>query len=234
MFKYKLIRFSMNILNYILLVRTTVIGREHIPEKGPYIVVLNHTSVADTPILLINFPLIKWRFFAVEKWRKHPIFGPIMSWLGAIYVKVGEVDRKTLREAQQALKEEKAFGLAPEGRRSYVGSLIEAKDGAAYLASRANVPLIPVGLVNLDRLFTNFKRLKITRLEVHIGEPFQLPDIGRRAKGADLTAYTHLIMAKIAHQLPEQYHGFYANSPALAALQRGEDPWPHCYDPVNP
>ena len=233
MFRYKLIRYAMHIVRIVLRFKINVIGYENIPEKGPYIVVLNHTSVADTPVLLVSFPNIKWRFFAVDKWRSHLIYGPIMAWLGAIYVKRGEVDRRQLKEALDALKEEKAFGLAPEGVRSFTGKMIEAKDGAAYLASRANVPILPVGLVNHDRLFHNVKSLKPTNGEVRIGEPFYLPDLGRRAKGNDLKAYTHLIMAKIAAQLPERYYGYYQDSPALAAILRGEDPWPFCYDAVT-
>ncbi len=232
MFRYKLIRLAMHIVRTILRLRIEAYGSENIPQQGPYIVVLNHTSVADTPVLLVTFPIIKWRFFAVEKWKKHPIYGPIMAWLGAIYVKRGEVDRNQLREALEALKEEKAFGLAPEGVRSFTGQMIAAKDGAAYLASRSKVPILPVGLVNNDRIFPNFKHFKSTKVEVRIGEPFCLPELGRRARGADLAAYTHLIMIKIAAQLPERYYGYYQDSPALAALLRGEDPWPYCYEAV--
>ena len=232
MFRYYFIRFFMRLIQHILLLSITVFGKENIPGKGPYIVVLNHTSVVDTPVLMLAFPPMKWSFFAVDKWRTHPIYGPIMGWLGAIYVKRGEVDRATLRQAMNAIKDGMVFGLAPEGTRSATGSLLEARDGAAYLASRANVPILPVGIVNNDRLFTNFKKFRRTRAEIHIGEPFMLPELGRRAKGADLTAYTHLIMAKIAAQLPESYHGVYAASPAVAALQRGEEAWPYCYEPL--
>jgi 1-acyl-sn-glycerol-3-phosphate acyltransferase len=232
MFRYNLIRVAMHIVRLILRLTIKPVGLENIPEKGPYIVVLNHTSVADTPVLLVTFPRIKWRFFAVKKWKKHPIYGPIMAWLGAIYVTRGEVDRNQIREAMDALKEEKAFGLAPEGVRSFTGQMIQAKDGAAYIASRSKVPIIPVGLVNNDRIFPNVKQLKSTKVEVRIGEPFMLPDLGRRAKGADLEAYTHLIMVKIAAQLPERYYGYYQDSPALAALLRGEDPWPYCQEVV--
>ena len=230
MFRYKLIRFAMHVGRIIVGLKIVAKGCENIPEKGPYIVVLNHTSVADTPVLLVTFPLMRWRFFAVDKWKKHLIYGPIMAWLGAIYVKRGEVDRNQLREALEALKEEKAFGLAPEGVRSFTGQMIEAKDGAAYLADRAKVPILPIGLVNNDRIFPNLKKFKFTTVEVRIGQPFCLPELGRRAKGDDLMAYTQLIMAKIAAQLPERYYGYYKDSPALAAILRGEDPWPYCYE----
>ena len=65
-------------------------------------------------------------------------------------------------------------------------------------------------------------------VEVHIGEAFQLPDLGRRVRAKDLPALTHFIMIHIAAQLPPRYHGVYSESAALAALQRGEDPWPYC------
>ncbi len=228
LFRYRLVSLAMNLIRLLLLARFTVIGRENIPPKGPYIVVLNHTSVVDTPVLLLNFGTQKWRFFAVEKWRRHPIYGPIMGWLGAIYIERGDADRRALREALAAIEEGTVFGLAPEGTRSHSGQLMAAKDGAAYLASRANVPILPVGLVNCDKLFSNFKQLKGTKIEVRIGQPFTLPEANGRIRARDLPAYTHFIMVQIAAQLPESYRGHYADSPALAALLAGEDPWSLC------
>ena len=106
--------------------------------------------------------------------------------------------------------------------------MMAAKDGAAYLASRADVLILPVGLANCDHIFVNFKQLQSTEIHVNIGEPFMLPDMDRRARARDLPAYTEYIMAHLAAQLPERYRGVYADSPALAALARGEDPWPIC------
>ena len=222
----------MHVTRTILLTRMEVIGRENIPASGPYIVTLNHMSVADTPLLLMAFPLVEWAFFAGEKWRSHPIYGPIMAWLGAIYINRGEVDRQGLRDAMAAIERGVVFGLAPEGSRSKNGQMQEAKVGAAYLASRSGVPILPVSFENNDRLFANFKRGRFTDIKLRVGEPYTLPEIGRRAKGADLAAYTHLIMVKIAALLPPRYWGVYADSPALAALLTGEDPWPACQTAV--
>lgn len=210
-----------------------VTGRKNIPSSGPYIVVVNHMSKADPPVLLLAFPPMRLRYFAGEKWETHPLFGPILRWMGAIYINRGEVDRKALRAAMSALEDGSIFGLAPEGTRSRVRRLMKGKDGAAYLASRAGVPLVPVGVVNSERVGDNLRRMRRTEIEVHIGEPIQLPDLGRRAKGSELEAMTHLIMVRIAAQLPPRYHGYYAESPALAAIYRGDDPWPYCLEAVS-
>lgn len=228
MLRYQLVRIGLEIVRSLLRATYYVEGAENIPSQGPYLVVLNHTSAADTPLLLLAFPPIKWRFFAVEKWRAHPVFGPLMAWLGAIYISREGADTKQLREAMSALASGTAFGLAPEGTRSKSGSLMQAKDGAAYLASRANVPLLPVGILNSDILFANARRLRRTKIELHIGKPFLLPTIDRRARSRDLVAYTHYIMVSIAALLPARYWGYYHDSPALAALLRGEDHWPAC------
>jgi 1-acyl-sn-glycerol-3-phosphate acyltransferase len=206
----------------------TVTGRANIPETGPYILAVNHMSKIDPPLIFITWPAMRWRFFAGEKWERHLIFGPIMRWAGAIYINRGQVDRRALRHALGALNEGSIFGLAPEGTRSRVGSLIQARDGAAYLATRAGVPVLPVGVINTDVLGRNMLRLRHTRLELRIGRAFTMPDLGRRKRAADLAAYTHLIMVHIAALIPERYWGVYSDSPALAALLAGDDPWPHC------
>lgn len=227
MFLMYLLRGLINFLLFFL-GTTRITGRENIPAQGPYIIVVNHMSKADPPLLYVSFPPFKLRFFAAEKWESHPFFGPIMRWAGAIYINRGEVDRKALREAMDELAKGSIFGLAPEGTRSRVHEMIHAKDGAAYLASRSNVPILPVGVVNTDIMGANVMRLRRTHLECHIGKPFTLPELGHRPKGNELAAYTHYIMVKIAELLPPRYYGYYKDSPALAAAIRGEDPWPHC------
>jgi 1-acyl-sn-glycerol-3-phosphate acyltransferase len=227
MIRFRVARLVFGFIQF-LLADLKVSGREYIPAQGPYIVTVNHMSAADTPIMLIAFPAQKWVFFAGEKWQDHWLWGPLMDWLGAIYINRGEVDRAAIREATTAIAEGAVFGTAPEGKRSKVGFMQPAKDGAAYLASRGQVPIVPVGIINSDNLFANTRRLRRSKIKVRIGEPYMLPEIGRRARSRDLTAYTHLIMVKIAALLPERYHGYYKDSPALHALLSEEDPWSYC------
>lgn len=207
-----------------------IIGQDNIPPKGPYIVVINHMSKADPPLMLITLPKVKLRFFAGEKWQRHVIFSPLLKWGGAVYINRGQVDRKALRQALNALKNGSVFGLAPEGTRSQIGALIKARDGAAYLATRAKVPVLPVGISNTDILGYNMARMKHTNLEIRIGKPFLLPGLDQRPRGSELAAYTHLIMVHIAALLPKRHWGYYADSPALAALLCGQNPWPYCLE----
>jgi 1-acyl-sn-glycerol-3-phosphate acyltransferase len=229
MLRYRIARSGWRVVQ-VVLADVTVSGKENIPPHGPFLVTTNHMSAADTPLLFVAFPTQEWRFFAGEKWQDHWLWGPMMGSLGAIYINRGEVDRQAIQEALKAIDQGAVFGLAPEGKRSKVGEMQEAKTGAAYLASRGKAPILPVGIINTDILFANVRKLKRTRVEVIIGEPYYLPDLGRRARSADLDAYTHLIMVHIAALLPERYHGVYRDSPALKALLAGEDPWPYCQE----
>jgi 1-acyl-sn-glycerol-3-phosphate acyltransferase len=116
--------------------------------------------------------------------------------------------------------------MAPEGTRSLDKVLHKGRQGPAYVASRAKAPLVPIGIINSDQFNDNLRGLRRTAFKVIIGRPFDLPDLGHRAKGRELEAYTELIMVQIANLLPERYHGYYAGNPALTALKAGQDPWP--------
>jgi 1-acyl-sn-glycerol-3-phosphate acyltransferase len=194
------------------------------------LLVVNHMSKADPALIMYVLPRVRLRFFAGEKWKKHVIFGPLLGLKGGIFIQRGEVDRVALKEALNSLAQGCIFGLAPEGTRSRVGALIRARDGAAYLASRSKVPILPVGITNTDILGYKMSHLHKTDLHISFGEPFNLPDLDRRPKGDELAAYTHLIMIHIAALLPEHHRGYYADSPALEALLEGEDPWPYCLE----
>lgn len=227
MWHLRITRFFITIIQ-IILARLIVIGRENIPAEGPYILTVNHLSTADTGIVLVGFPIQKWRFFAGEKWAKHPLWGPLMSWNGVIFINRGEVDRGALREALAALEDGATFALAPEGTRSKVGAIQPGKDGAAYLATQAQVPILPVGISNTDVLFANVRRLRRTTITMRIGKPYRLPDLDRRVRSRDLADYTCLIMTHIAALVEPRHRGVYNGTPALTALLAGEDPWPYC------
>ncbi|HQF71524.1 MAG TPA: lysophospholipid acyltransferase family protein [Promineifilum sp.] len=227
MWRYRLVRFIITLVQRTLC-RLEVEGRENIPAAGPYILVVNHMSTADIAFPFIAFPVQRWRFFAGEKWADHPIWGPLMAWLGVIFIDRNAVDRRALREALTAVQEGAVFGLAPEGTRSKGGAMQPGKDGAAFLAAQSGAPIVPAGISGSDKLFANARRFRRSRITLRIGQPFTLPDLGRRPRGRDLSAYTCLLMTHIAGLTEPRHRGVYADTPALRALLAGQDPWPHC------
>ena len=232
MWRYRLVRFIITLVQR-LLCRLEVVGRENIPAAGPYILVVNHMSTADIAFPFIAFPVQRWRFFAGEKWADHPIWGPLMAWLGVIFIDRNAVDRRALREALAAVQQGAIFGLAPEGTRSKVGAMQPGKDGAAFLAAQSGAPIVPAGISGSDTLFANARRFRRSHITLRIGQPFTLPELGRRPRGRDLSAYTCLLMTHVAALTEPRHRGVYADTPALRALLAGEDPWPACRAPVS-
>lgn len=194
-----------------LTARREYIGLENIPDELPYLLVTNHLSLFDLPMLLPICPHTV-RAFAANKHRWNPIYAPILAMAGSIWVRRGEVDRQALREALAVLERGEVLGLAPEGtrsRRTY--ALQKGKAGAAYIATRADVPIVPIGISGTERIKHNLPRLRRTHVRIVIGEPFRLPE-GGRVRSHKLHEYTDLIMRRIARLLPEEYRGVYADS----------------------
>jgi len=192
-----------------LIIHREYIGMENIPAEPPYILVINHLSVFDAPLLLTVCPHTI-RAFAAAKHKRNPLYAAVLVMAGSIWVRRGEVDRKALQEALDVLKRGEALGMAPEGTRARgIYALQKGKTGAAYLATRAGVPVVPVGLTGTEQIKRNLPRLRRTHVRVVVGKPFRLPESGR-VRGQKLHEYTDLIMRRIAELLPEEYRGLYA------------------------
>jgi len=134
-----------------------------------------------------------------------------MASVGAIFIVRGEVDRRALRKAMEVLQQGKVLGIAPDGTRSKTGALQRGRGGAAYIACLTGVPLVPVGVIGIEKALRELRRLRRPQVRVVIGHPFTLPSLPCQAGGKSepLKEYTTQIMHRIAELLPEEYRGVY-------------------------
>jgi 1-acyl-sn-glycerol-3-phosphate acyltransferase len=129
-------------------VRVRIEGLEKIAPEGSYVFVANHLSYMDTPVVLANIP-VQFRFLAKSGLFQIPLLGTHLARAGHIPVPRDDARAavKTMTTAAQAIRDRGISLLVfPEGGRSHTGELAAFKEGAAYIAIRAGVPLVPVAL----------------------------------------------------------------------------------------
>lgn len=182
-------------------------GLEHVPRSGPFILVANHCSQFDPPILGWATGLQIGRvvhFMAKLEMSRWPIIGWLADRSGVFFVRRGEGDRAAQRIALEVLAAGRPVGIFPEGTRSRDGRLKAGKPGVALLAMRSGAPIVPVGIAGTHRFFAGGRRLpRRSRVTFRIGEPFVLTHqpAGRLDREA-MAAGTERIMAAIEALLP--------------------------------
>jgi 1-acyl-sn-glycerol-3-phosphate acyltransferase len=195
-----------------LVARVEVTGYEHLPKEGSFVIATNHLGIVDAPIAF--YALDRWDMFVMiaEKWEKVALFRWLGRYFNFIFIDRFNPDIKTLRRVIKLMEADNILVIAPEGTRSRVGSLIEAKPGVSYLATKLNRPIVPVALAGTEdsSLITNLKQLKRTNVTVTAGPAFTLPPLPKESRDEALKQYTDEIMCHIAALLPEKYRGFYA------------------------
>lgn len=182
-------------------------GIEHLPRDGAFILVANHCSQADPPLL-------GWatghqigrvvHFMAKDEMHHWPIIGWLADRAGVFWVRRGEGDRAAQRLALELLAAGRPIGIFPEGTRSRVGRMREGRPGASLLAIRSGAPIVPVGIAGSHRLFPGDRILpRRSHLIFRIGEPFRLAhQPSGRIDRDELAAGTERIMGNIAALLP--------------------------------
>jgi 1-acyl-sn-glycerol-3-phosphate acyltransferase len=177
------------------------------------LVVSNHLGDADF-VVGTALPPVVTETLAKAELYDYPVLGKVLDAYGVIWVHRGQPDRKALRAALDGLRQGKLVSIAPEGRESVTGALEEGTQGAAYLALKAGVPLLPVTFTGTEnaRIYGNLKRLRRTDVTMTVGPLFRLDDLPDHKQAIEQG--TQKIMYVLAAQLPPEYRGMYGSPDA--------------------
>jgi 1-acyl-sn-glycerol-3-phosphate acyltransferase len=191
-----------------LVCRYRVSGRQNVPRSGPLLIVANHLSWYDPLILGVVLPRRVW-FFTKQEVFKWPVVGGLCLLTGQIPVRRGASDRASLEKALAYLHQGRAVMIFPEGTVERQEQMLPAHTGAAMLALRSGVTILPIAHTGTRRILRSI-RSWFPQVCIEIGEPFtpQLPEGVARKVG--LQIITQEIMERIAAMLPPDERGAYA------------------------
>jgi 1-acyl-sn-glycerol-3-phosphate acyltransferase len=199
-----------------LLFRAEVHHQSELLGEGPLIIATNHFHLLDPVLVVAGVPYEYVTILVAEKWEQIWPINWIVRSFGGVFVRRGEFDRGALEKCTTALRKGGIVGLAPEGTRSRSGVLQRGKPGVAYMALKANAPILPVGVSGQDRIASDWKRLRRPHIVVRVGEPFFLEPVHGRHKGEQLQARSDEVMCHISDLIREDLRGVYSDSTCLA------------------
>lgn len=150
-------------------------GRPPAYRGGPYVVVANHGSDLDPPLLscAMGRPVA---FMAKQELFRVPVLAPLIRGLGAVPVRRGHVDRRALNHCLARLQRGWLVGVFLDGTRRATGMVEHPRHGAALLAQRSGYPLLPVAILNSHRALSRGKMgIQLVTITIRIGAPIPAP-----------------------------------------------------------
>lgn len=167
--------------------RGRVYGVEKVPQLGPLVVVSNHASDFD-PVLLSCCMRRPVAYMAKQELFRVPILKQAISLYGAYPVNRQAPDRSAIKSALSYLDEGWATGVFLQGTRTAEGRITEPKLGAALIAAKAKVPLLPVCLWGTQGIIKNGSPIpKFVPLTVRVGDLIEPPSSTKRDELEALT-----------------------------------------------
>ncbi len=194
-----------------VLSRVEIEGTKHIPKQGPYLVTPNHISIFEPPLVTAFWPC-ELEVAAAAEILDRPLQAEIMRLYGTVLVHRNLLDRTLIRTLINRLAKGLPVLIFPEGRRTRTPGLVAGNTGAAYIAARANVAVVPVGIEGTFQLWEKIKGHSRPRIHMRIGQPINFPAVDLRShrRREILNNRTDKIMHAIAQLLPQDHKGAYA------------------------
>jgi 1-acyl-sn-glycerol-3-phosphate acyltransferase len=156
--------------------RVEIRGREHVPPSGPYVIAPVHRSNIDT-LLAGCLTHRRIRFMGKDSLWKHRWSAALFSSLGGFPVHRGTPDRDALRTCEEALREGEPVVLFPEGTRRSGPTVQPLFEGAAFVAARAGVPIVPVGIGGSEWAMPRAqRRILPVKVVMVVGPPIDGPE----------------------------------------------------------
>jgi 1-acyl-sn-glycerol-3-phosphate acyltransferase len=181
--------------------RLRIEGAENFHKCPVAVYVSNHTSYMDTPVIFGSLPF-QFRILAKKDLWQWPMIGWYLSRSGQMPIDLENphATLSSLGGAVKALRAGMPLFVFPEGGRTSTGALRPFLPGAAYLAIRAQVPLVPIALSGgFDLLPIHTKHFYPSKLTVHVGSPIETKGMTVRQNGE----LTERVRAAIAAMLPQ-------------------------------
>jgi 1-acyl-sn-glycerol-3-phosphate acyltransferase len=151
--------------------RVSIEGREHVPATGPYVLAPVHRSNIDT-LVVAGVTERRLRYMGKSSLWKFGWLGKVFSALGAFPVNRGSADREALRQCIEVIGRGEPLVIFPEGTRQSGPTVQPLFEGAAYVATRTRVPIVPVGIGGSEAAMPKgSKLLRPVKVHVIVGEP---------------------------------------------------------------
>jgi 1-acyl-sn-glycerol-3-phosphate acyltransferase len=178
---YRMLWWTSFIVSKILL-RMELLGAENLPADGSYIVSPVHRSNLDTPLIGI-ITKRRLRFMGKEALWKHRFLGWMLTAAGGFPVERGTADREALRACMLVVDNNEPLVMFPEGTRQSGPTLQDCFDGPAYVASRRQIPVVPVGIGGTEKSLSSGRKIpRFTKGVMIIGKPLDPPEANERGR----------------------------------------------------
>ena len=199
MILYQLVRGALRVVGWVFF-RLRVEGREQVPREGAFVLAPVHRSFIDFA-LVSGVTRRRMRYMGKDSLFRLAPFAWFIRHLGAYPVHRGTADREALRRSIEVVRGGEPVVIFPEGTRRSGPRIESLFEGAAYVAARTGVPIVPVGIGGSERALPKGRRLpRPVRIQLVVGAPLSPPPAdGARVDGAR-------VPRRVVHELTERLH----------------------------
>jgi 1-acyl-sn-glycerol-3-phosphate acyltransferase len=179
--------------------RLEIVGKEHVPRTGSFILAPVHRSNVDTP-LVAAVTRRRLRYMGKDAMWKYGWSAWFFTSMGGFPVHRGTADREAMRQCAEVLAGSEPLVMFPEGTRQSGPLVTEVLDGVAFVALRNGTPIVPVGIGGSERAMpTGSRMIRPVKLTMVIGEPIvvQRPEAGKRVTRSAIHDLTGQLTAEL-------------------------------------